>query len=292
MSVTVYIDILFITNFVINTCIFYISSIFLCRKIHPLSLILTGALLSLYSCIMFFPSLTFLFTTILKFIILSLCTLICFPTRTFKQVLKNSLTVFLTYAITGGIMYALIFLTDFGYKTNAAISNGEIYLNLSTPSLVISFFASIILTIVFLRIFKHSRIKEAQLYNVKIIYAGNCADIVVFGDTGCGVKDPLCGNTVMIVDEITVKKLIPTDFFETDKNASKWRIIPYSSISQKPGVLMGFVPDEIYINKKNHKNITVAISKTLLSPKGEYNGLINPNFICERIDENVKPAVT
>ncbi len=290
MSVTVYIDVLFFINFVINTSIFYISSLFLCRKISPFRLILTGTVLALYSCIIFFPDLSVLFTLISKITILSICTLVAFPTKDFKQITKNTLTVFLTYTLSGGIMYALIFLTDFGYKTNAAISNGEFYLNLSTASLIAGFSAGIIMIIVFLKIFKNSRIKEPQLLNANIHYNGKNIKFTVLGDTGCSATDGQ--NSVMVIDQCTANMLLPSDFFQSNEYLCKWRIIPYSTISQKSGVLMGFIPDKIYINDVLQKNITVAISQTRLSPNREYSGLINPNIICERTESNAEPVIT
>ncbi len=290
MSVKVYLDVLFLINFIINTSIIYIASLLLCRKIHTFRLLSAGTLLALYSCAMFFPDFSFLLTIISKTLILSFCTFIAFPSKALKQITKNTLTVFLTYGICGGVMYALIFLTDFGYKTGAAISNGEFYLNLSTTSLFIGFSVCIIFSLIFLKIFRQSRIKDAQLFNVRLIHSGKAEAFKVFGDTGCSITD--CTNSVMIIDNKTANKLLPSDFFLKEENCDKWRIIPYSTISQKSGVLMGFVPDEIYINNTLHKNITVAISKKLLTPNGEYNGLINPTIICERNDLNAEPAVT
>lgn len=290
MSVTVYIDVLFLINFIINTSIIYIASLLLCRKIHTIRLLSAGTILALYSCIIFFPDLSFLFTIISKALILSLCTLIAFPSKSLKQITKNTLTVFLSYGICGGIMYALIFLTDFGYKTGASISNGEVYLNLSTASLFTGFFVCLILTHTFFRIFRQSRTNEAQLFNVKIIHLEKSAEFTAYGDTGCSIKDG--SNSVMIIEQKIATKLLPSDFFLKEENSDKWRIIPYSTISQESGVLMGFVPDEIYINKLRYQNITLAISSKQLACNSEYNGLINPNIICERTDQNAEPAAT
>ena len=290
MSVTVYVDVLFLINFIINTSIIYIASLLLCKKIHTIRLLSAGTILALYSCIIFFPDLSFLFTIISKILILSLCTLIAFPSKSLKQITKNTLTVFLSYGICGGTMYALIFLTDFGYKTGASISNGEVYLNLSTASLLIGFSVCIIFSLVFLKIFRQSRIKEAQLYNVSLIHSGKTVEFTVFGDTGCRVTDG--SNPVMIIDDKTANKLLPSDFFLKEENCDKWRIIPYSTLSHRNDVMMGFIPDEIYINKLRHKNITLAISSKQLAGNDEYNGLINPTIICERNDLNAEPAAT
>ncbi len=115
-----------------------------------------------------------------------------------------------------------------------------------------------------------------------------------FLDTGNGLKDPLTKRPVVVAEYDFLKQCLPEDFqqafdYTGDEDdildrlsesswANRLRVIPFSSIGKKNGILVGIRADTILVNtgRKNvsHNNVVVGIYRDKLSRDGSYHLLI------------------
>ena len=60
---------------------------------------------------------------------------------------------------------------------------------------------------------------------------------------------------------------------------SRIRVIPYSSLGEQNGLLMGFKPDAVKISEKCITNIIIGVYNRNLSATSEYDALLNPEIL-------------
>ena len=123
-----------------------------------------------------------------------------------------------------------------------------------------------------------------------------------FLDTGNGLKDPLTQRPVVVAEYELLKECFPDDCraalenFQDDNDilqalsTSSWanriRVIPFSSIGKKNGLMVGLRCDEIVVDPDKinylYKNLVVGIYPDKLSAKDNYQLLI-PSEILQKI---------
>lgn len=120
-------------------------------------------------------------------------------------------------------------------------------------------------------------------------------------DTGNHLTDPLTGVPVIILEQDLLTKLLPPDLAKNmdqleagDEKAltqllasshwsSRFRIIPYTSLGKKNGILIGFRPDGVTVDISGQSVPTseavIAICDHKLDPASEYQALIPPAIV-------------
>lgn len=275
----VYIDLLFLINFLFDAVILFCTSLFLKRTISITRLCITAAVLALYSTVMFFPQIRLFYSLAGKVIILLISVRLAFPVQNFIIHLKNTAVFFSINAVFGGVMYALIFATDFGTKVGAAVSNGEIYLNIRASTIFLSAIPAFSAAFVISHIRKQNERLASRLSNIKIEFNGKIVSGKCFADTGCNLCEPLSGRAAVILSQSFAKKLLG------DKSSfppDRFCILPYSTIGEKSGMLSGFHPNNIEIDGVA-VNAVLAIAKHQLCINNQYDAIFNPDILNERI---------
>jgi len=123
-----------------------------------------------------------------------------------------------------------------------------------------------------------------------------------FLDTGNGLRDPVTHRPIVVAEYALLKACLPEDFKlamenNPDENdrleavsmstwANRMRLIPFSSIGKKNGLLIGVRCDEmtVKLGKKEilHKNMVVGIYPHKLSAEDSYQLLI-PSEVVQRV---------
>ena len=94
MKPVIYIDTLFLINFIFNMLIFYMSAYILRKEIKALRIFLVSALASLYGVLMFFPDFSIFYTGVSKILFMVLFSKLLFSSHTLKMLIKESLVCF------------------------------------------------------------------------------------------------------------------------------------------------------------------------------------------------------
>lgn len=142
-----------------------------------------------------------------------------------------------------------------------------------------------------------------QLYQmpIDIQFDGAQSRVMALVDTGNRLRDPLTGHPVVIVEQATLQRLLPenlhpaveqmeagdltavTRLLASERWSSRFRVIPFSSIGRKHGLMIGFRPDVVRLvidgRPVSVGDCILAVYKGPLDPDGSYQALIHPELV-------------
>lgn len=137
-------------------------------------------------------------------------------------------------------------------------------------------------------------IPDLLQFTVKIRFNDDVCSGQGFLDTGNSLRDPVTNRPVVVAEYQFIEKLLPQDLKQVmegindatngldDLTSTSWanrlRLIPFTSIGRKNGLLIGVRADEIVVStgKKNlqHANMVIGLYRDSLSRDGKYQMLI------------------
>lgn len=295
MRDTVYIDILFLINIIVDCLIILSASLMVRKKAKPLRIILASVLGGIYSCFVFFINLGIILGNILTFLLIVLTTYIIFGFDSIKSFLKGFFALSAAVFIYGGITFCLYLFTDAGAVM--AFSNGAIYIDI--PIFVFLGFCILAYIVIWIitKIIAWYNPKEV-IYDFKLILNNNETSIRGFVDTGNFLDDPLSGSPVVITEFNSVKDILPekilpcfklclnitglTDVITESGFEKKFRLINYKGV-ENGGMLPAFKPDKMYIKINNNyrevNNVVIAVTNKKISDTEDYTALLNPKIL-------------
>ncbi|MBQ7036175.1 MAG: sigma-E processing peptidase SpoIIGA [Clostridia bacterium] len=294
---TVYIDVLFLINFIINMPVLYLTG-----KIARLSpsngRIVFGALCgALYGVFMFFPRLSFIYGAMAKVLFSLFVVAITFRVRGVRLYIKTVGVFYLvTFCLGGGVM-ALFYFTGMGQSTGALIKNGILYMNLPPGVL----FASVGICYVILRIIwgilQNRMAQEAMHRKVGIFWNGKEVWLDALLDTGNALSEPFSGAPVIVAEMEQLLPVLPAalrfaidedgearmETIEDEAVRSRIRMIPFSSLGKEHGMLIGFRPDGAVLLEnealKDAGEVVVAIYTRRLAKDRSFGALLPPGIL-------------
>jgi stage II sporulation protein GA (sporulation sigma-E factor processing peptidase) len=261
--------------------------------------LLFGALAgAVYAVIIFFPSLRFIYTLTFKILLSFFIIVISFFPQSLKQFLKILSIFYIVSFVFGGAAFGLFYFTNLG----AIISNGVFYIsNFPVKLLLLSSLISFFI-IKFAWTAIQNRISKENIYIlIDIVFENKIINLKGLIDTANSLHDPISNFPVIVVEYNAIKKILPdeiVEIFEKSKeddlklissimSNSKWisrfRLIPFSSLGKQNGMLLGFKPDQVFINdldnKKEIKNIIIGVYNNKLSKDESYSALLHPELM-------------
>lgn len=294
----IYAEYVFLENFVMNFIILSLTAKFSKHPTKKIKLLIASTISALYAFIIFFPSLHFLFSIIMKIACSMIIIVLAFTPYKFRDFFRLLGVFYLITLIFGGAAFAIFYFSNF----KGIISNGIFYItDISEKNIFIACGVGYILINFCWGYLQKQLSREKIFMNIKIEIDGTVAEVTGIVDTGNSLVDPISHYPVIIVEYDAIATLLPSniqEIFSTSGksnfaeialllNGSNWvtrfRMIPYSALGTENGMLLGFKPDYVYIQKdtdvKNVKNIIVAIYNRKLSKEGEYKALLHPDLI-------------
>lgn len=161
-------------------------------------------------------------------------------------------------------------------------------IRLSARTLIISFAVCYaVFSVVFKRLGRAS--VSANTAAVTLTLGDRSLTLTALRDTGNSLSDPVTGAPVVLIERGDALKLLPPDaarlfkthtddaaslVLEAEKTGVPLRLIPYSAVGVKSGLLPAFRTDSAQIDGKNIKGLFAAVSPTVLSDGGGYSALI------------------
>jgi len=120
-------------------------------------------------------------------------------------------------------------------------------------------------------------------------------------DTGNSLRDPLSQQPVIIVEYGALKDILPLEItrcFSSPESpdlegllascsgspwAARLRLLPYHSLGQSHGMLLGLRPDEVIVVTNERmiriKDVILGLYRERLSPEGNYRALLHPDLL-------------
>lgn len=142
-----------------------------------------------------------------------------------------------------------------------------------------------------------------QLYQmpVQVHFGGDNQRVMALVDTGNRLRDPLTGHPVVVIEQSVLQPLLPANLqpaveqmeagdltavsrlLASERWSSRFRVIPFSSIGRKHGLMVGFRPDEIRLVVDGRAvpagDCILAVCKGPLDPDGAYKALVHPELV-------------
>ncbi len=278
----IYADILFLLNFAVNYLLLLATAKISAVYASRLKIAFAALLGAAYALAAVLVAQTLLQSVWFKIGAALLMLLTCFGRE--RGLLRISLIFFAVSAAFGGVVLA------------ASLAGGgsaeEALTPVSLKVLIISFAISYaVLTLVFKRL---GRRRGGGVVHTLIEYSGRRTEINALVDTGNSLTDPMSGKSVIVAETSAVLRLFDSKAAEIllsdNENASHmieklseyglmFRLLPFSSVGTKRGMLIAFKPDRIIIDGRDKTGTLVALSPTRLSEGGIYSAIVGSGLL-------------
>lgn len=297
IKITIYIDIIFLENLIMNTIILYATAIILKIKTRTIRVILSSAIGSIYAIITYVTEIPIYTSVILKAILAIIMIYVAFNPQNIKRMWKQVAIFYLTSFVFGGVtLYLIYYIKPQEVFIKNGVFVGEYILKVIMLGAIVAYFTIKIS----LKIIK-TKISPKDMYcKIKVKINEKTIETRAMIDTGNLAKEPITNTPVVIVESTLLEGILPIkilnnlenilggDFSQIseemqEKYISKLRCIPFSSLGKQNGMLLGIRADEIQVEteeeKKISNNIILGIYDKSLTKRGEYRALIGIELI-------------
>jgi len=285
MIIDVYADVVFFINFGINAVILWLVSV-LCRRNARWWRILIGGALSglLYTFLLFSP-LRPILNVFTSFIVLAPGTLAAFGWHGLWHFAVSLGVSYVSAFALGGLALVVLHISP-----NGDLSTIGMAARLASPThLVIAVIAAFCI-IKFTKRHIANKVLDRQVFKqVSIKLDQKAVHLRVLVDTGMTLACPIGGQPVIIAELAALKQALPksitsmdfndlqsiTKAFEQAGMQARLRMLPYKTIGNPNGMLVGFRADGVTVDGNDIDGVIIGICNFELG-SGEYSALLNP----------------
>lgn len=288
---TIYLDIVFLENFLLNFIIIFSTSLITKSKTTLFKMVITSAFGSLFSISEYIyfgikENEKFIFKFVLSIVMINMT----FGFKK-KKLLFNLVVFYLVSLSFGGLSFATLFFIN----SEKIIIKNDMFLEISLlESIVIASIICFVLILVLIVCLKIYEKKKSELIEIEIINNGKTHKVMALYDTGNLLKEPITQKDVIIVEKSELYDICDNNFLDSikdilngkwigDENSNyKFCLIPFSSLGNENGILIGFKPDYIKVNIEEEifKNeVFVGIYDGKLTNNNLYTSLIGLNIL-------------
>ena len=167
-------------------------------------------------------------------------------------------------------------------------------------TIILGTIVAFILIILTVKIIKTKISKKDMFCNIEIKLNGTIIKTKAMVDTGNLLKEPITNTPVVIVEHTLLYNCMPKEILNNIENilggdtknipenikeqyVSKLKLIPFSSLGKRNGMLIGIRPEYIKIENEDNQteieNVIIGIYNKSLTNRGEYRALIGIEII-------------
>ena len=289
---TIYADIVFLENFILNYIIIFSTAIISKSTIKHSRMIIASIIGSIFSITNYLIDMSFKLNFFIKILLSFLMILISFRSRNINKIFKQLIFFYLVSFTYGGIAFMLLFFIS---PQNISFADNHFVGTYPIKITILAAAFGIIIIIIISKILKDRLSQNAMICDLEIFYDGKSKKIKAMLDTGNLLKEPISGADVIVVEKKSLKEIIPEKVLENmvsiidgkrlaEKNDyyNKIKIIPFSSLGNENGILVGFKPDYIKIYYENEiirNDVLIGIYNGSLSKNNMFASLIGLDII-------------
>ena len=293
---TIYIDVVFIENIIMNYIIILATGLIVKCKIRHLRFLLASTIGAIYTVIAYISKLEIYSNIIIKFLLSIIIVYVAYNPQNIKRMWKDVLFFYLTSFLFGGVAFALIYVLK---PQDVLMKNGLFLGTYPLKTIGISAIIAYIIIINCFKLIKNKILKKNTYCNLEIHLNKKTVKALALIDTGNLLREPISNTPVVIVEHSLLYNVLPKEILnnldeiiggnfenipENIQNIyrSKLKLIPFSSLGKEHGMLLGIKPEYIDIIKddedeqeiKHVDNIIIGIYNKSLTKRGEYRALI------------------
>lgn len=252
MKTTVYLDVLFCVNFIIDYIILLSVRKLMALPARRLRMLCGAAAGGVGSFVILMPPMPFGVSLLISIAEAFLVTAAAFAPMMWAKAAKAAALLFAVSFIYCGFMTAVFM---FFSPQTLAVRNSAVYIGISPIVLVVLTIVFYGIMRLFLFLFGKSR-SEDQCCRVRVVYCGRSVEADGFFDTGNTLHEPFSGDSV-IVGKSSLFQTFPelseiSDGTPVLSKEKSFRLIPFVSVGGN-GLLPAFRPSEITIVTKKKK---------------------------------------
>lgn len=294
---TVYADVLFLVNFIINYILLFLTAKIARLKPIRWRLLLGAILGALYAVFLFFPRLSFGYTALAKFLFSLAVVALTYHIHGLRLYMKAvGIFYLVTFSLGGGVM-ALFQFTDIGASLGMVIKNGVFYMQMPWYVLLLAICAVYAVIRGVWGALQNRLSRENMYVKVGILWEGREAWMDALLDTGNVLCDPLSKTPVIIAEYQKLMPVLPQSMKDAVEKSGtvkieeiqepavleRLRVIPFTSLGKEHGMLVGFRPDSAKILEneqlKDAGNVIVGIYEKPLTRDRSYGALLHPMLL-------------
>ncbi len=280
-------------NFTINFLILY-STKAITKNNTPVRNILIGTVLATaYSLVFFSPTLLFLARPIMKFILSLIIVKISFKNESIKSFYYQFLGFYIVSFVFAGIIMGM----SWNFKLPGNLLQKEYLLKtFNIKDIILGIMIAVFMINILFKYSHRKNIKKNYIYDVEIYFKDKFTKVTALVDTGNTLVDPFSKLPVFVVELEIIDKFLPVKIKDLVLSLSEnnvvdiqdllvdlnkefpLRLIPFKSVGNEGGIILGFKPDYIIIKSAEEalkKDVVIGIYNGRLSDEMEYNGLLN-----------------
>ena len=297
IKITIYIDVIFLENLIMNSIILYATAIILKIKAKTIRIIISSTIGSIYAIITYITEIQIYTSVILKTVLAVIIVYVAFNPQNIKKMWRQLAIFYLTSFVFGGVtLYLIYYIKPQEIFIKNGIYVGEYILKVIMLGAIVAF----IIIKISLKIIK-TKINPKDMYcKIKLKLNKKIIDTNAMIDTGNLAKEPITNTPVVIVEKTLLEDILPKQILNNleeilsgelneipeeiqEEYISKLRCIPFSSLGKQNGMLLGIRADEIQVEtedeQKTSNNVIIGIYDKSLTKRGEYRALIGMDFI-------------
>ena len=289
---TIYIDVVFIENLIMNYIILFATSIIIKVKVKHIRLILASSLGAIYSIIAYMSILEMYSSVILKIILSVIIVYIAYNPQNVKNMWKYLVIFYMTSFVFGGAAFALIYIVK---PQDILMKNGLFLGTYPLKTIILGTSVAFVVIVTSFKLVKSKISKKDMFCTIKININKVEIETKAMIDTGNLLKEPISNTPVIVVEHTLLYDCMPKEIlnnlenilggdFENiseevkNKYISKLKVIPFSSLGKQNGMLIGIKPEEVTVindeNENKINNVIIGIYNKSLTKRGEYRALI------------------
>ena len=289
---TIYIDIVFFENLIMNSIILIATGIILKQKLNWIRILLASSLGAIYSILSYISELKIYSNLILKIILSILIIYIAYNPQTIKKLWKSILIFYLTSFVFGGAAFAFIYIVK---PQEILMKNGLFLGTYPLKTVILAAVIAFILLLAAFTIVKNKISKKDMLCDVEVELNAKTVETKAMIDTGNLLKEPITNTPVIVMEHTLLYECIPREILDNLENIlggdfgkipeeikkeyiSRLKLIPFSSLGKQNGMLVGIKADALRIIEEEQEykkgNVIIGIYNKSLTKRGEYRALI------------------
>ena len=289
---TVYLDVVFFENVVFNYIIILSTALISKSKINTKRIILSSMIGGVFAILNYMVSLHIFVSIVLKVIISIIMILIAFGDYNIKKVFKQITFFYLVSFTFGGIAFMLLFFVN---PNNIIVDGNHFVGTYPIKMAVLSGGIGFIIISVVAKIIKDKISKKIMICELEIFYNGKVKKIKTMLDTGNLLKEPISKADVVIVEKHSLEGMVSDELLMDVSNvldgkliedeaihSYNFKLIPFSSLGNDNGLLVGFKPDYIKVYGEEEcvrDDVLIGIYNGKLSRTNMYTSLIGLNVL-------------
>ena len=289
---TVYLDVVFLENIIINYIILYVTGIISKAKIKQKRILFGTIIGAIYSIVYYLFKLKIYSSVIIKIILSIIIIYVSFNSKNFKDLAKKTILFYLVSFVFGGASIAIIYMVN---SEQITIQNGVLVGKYTIKTILVGIIIAYFTVIIAFSIIKTKISKKDLICDISINLNNKLIETKAMIDTGNLLKEPITNKPVIVMEHTLLYDIIPKEILNNienilggdlsnipeiiqDEYVSKLKVIPFSSLGKTNGMLLGIKGENltIYLNEETKviDTVIIGIYNKSLTKRGEYRSLL------------------